>query len=115
MYLVLVFPLLGLLLAAVQFTEQAEEYQKVESFLWASEQSCAGGCGVLNESQNWHRGRVGLSSLEQEQQRRKREKKSGRSCLWAVTSYWLDSELLWNCRNAYLSLHILQFGKCRSV
>lgn len=46
MCLMLTFPFLRPLLAAIQFTKQAEEYQKVDSFSWASEQSYTDGCRV---------------------------------------------------------------------
>lgn len=76
MCLMPVFPLLGPLLAAIQFTKQAGEYQKVGTFFWASEQSCADGCKVQWSSVLPWRWR-GLAGWEQKQKRRKREKKRG--------------------------------------
>lgn len=46
MCLMLTFPFLRPLLAAIQFMKQAEEYQKVDSVSWASEQSYTDGCRV---------------------------------------------------------------------
>lgn len=67
----LVSPLLGRLLAAVQFTDQAEEYQKVESFFWASEQGCADGCRVQRVPElapRWSGpGQMGVGTKEEEE------------------------------------------------
>lgn len=69
MCLMPVFPLLGPLLAAIQFTKKAEEYQKVETFFWASEQM------AVRSNEHWccHGG-----GWEQKQKRRKKEKKRGK-------------------------------------
>lgn len=74
---VLVFPLLGPLLAAIQFTEQAEEYQKVQSFFWASEQSYADGCRVQRTPELTLRssgpGQLGAGTKEEEEGEEKGE------------------------------------------
>lgn len=77
MCLMLVFPLLRPLLAESQFTKQAEEYQKVESFFWASGQSCTVGCGVQQAPELAPKcsspGQLGAGTKEEEEGVEKRE------------------------------------------
>lgn len=116
MRLMLVSPLLGLLLAAIQFTKQAEEYQKVGASCGPVSRAVQMAVGS-NESRSWQWGGVGLGSLEQEQKRRKRERKRGKKLSLGSDklSAWLRVLVELQPEMHIFPCIVLQLGKCRPV
>jgi len=71
----LVFPLLGPLLGAIQFTKRAEEYEKGKSFFWDSKKHSVDGCRVQPElAPRWSGpGQLAAGTTEEEEGEEKEE------------------------------------------